>query len=121
MVIQYEKEFYSQFKNNCNIISYHGITDDFVSNFEKKNFCSRLNKCKYIEITQDEVDNIIFKSTNHSLDADLLKLFDHAMCSIGNKFEKDNILDLTNNVEFKTYKQKYVIDYSNVIPTINIL
>ena len=40
---------------------------------------------------------------------------------LNTEFEKDNVLDLVNEVEFDTHKHKYIINYSNVIPFINIL
>lgn len=111
---------YSQFKNNCNIISYHGTTDNLISNVEKRNFCNRINKCNYIEISEERVDNVVFKSTNHALDADFIKLFEYTMENVKIKFEKSNVLQLKNNVEFTTYKHKYTINYSDVLPNISI-
>lgn len=115
------KWLYSQFKNNCNIISYHGTNDNLISNFEKKIFCNSIAKCKYIEISEKDVDNVIFKSTNHSLDADFLKLFDYTMNNMNIQFKKCDTLDLINKVEYSTYKHKYIMDYSNIIPEIRIL
>lgn len=70
---------YMQFNNKCRIISFQGVTDTLVDRWEKRNFCRRLNNCSYIEITPENVDDIIFKSVNHGLDADFIALFDEKL------------------------------------------
>lgn len=112
---------YSKLKNNCSIISYHGITDDLISYKDKSAFCKNISNCIYNEISEDNVDNVVFKSTNHGLDADFLELFDYTMNNFNIKFEKDSKFDLENEVVYETSKHKYIIKYDNVIPEILIL
>lgn len=112
---------YSKFKNKCSIISYHGTTDNLISCKDKSVFCKSIDNCIYNEISQKEVDNIVFKSTNHGLDSDFIKLFDFTMNNFNIKFEKDNHIDLKNEVVFITHKHKYVINYKNIMPQIYIL
>lgn len=112
---------YSKFKNKCSIICYHGTNDLLISNLEKSKFCNSIKNCIYNEISEDKVDNIIFKSTNHGLNADFIELFDYAMKKFGMKFEKDTYLDLENEIVFETSKHKYVINYKNIIPEVQIL
>lgn len=38
-------------------------------------FCTSVNYCDFNLISEKEVDGEIFKSTNHGLDTDFLKLF----------------------------------------------
>ena len=83
-------------------------------------FCNSVNNCVYNEISQDNVDNVIFKSTNHALDADFIELFDFTMSNFDIKFKKDTCIELENEVVFKTYKNKYVNNYENIIPEIKI-
>lgn len=112
---------YSKFQNNCNIISYHGVDDDLVSYIDKFIFCNNANNCIYNKISDDKVDNIVFGSTNHGLNANFIELFNYTMSKFDVKFEKDEYFDLQNKVVFETSKHKYIIDYRNIIPQIHIL
>lgn len=112
---------YSKFKNNCKVISYHGVSDNLISCKDKSIFCNNIDNCIYNEISQKEVDNIVFKSTNHGLDCDFIKLFDFTMNSFNIKFEKNNRIDLKNEVNFITHKHKYSINYENIMPQIYVL
>lgn len=112
---------YSKFKNNCSIISYHGTTDNLISCHDKSLFCSKVNKCIYNEISKEKVDNNIFKSTNHGLDADFLKLFHFTMNNFNIKFDKAPYFDLQEEVIFETSKHKYIINYKNILPQVHIL
>ena len=114
------KWLYSNFENNCNIISYHGISDELISNLDKKEFCNNIKKCKYQEISENKIDNVIFKSTSHGLDADFIKLFEYTMRNGDIKFEKSNSLELLDEVIFCTEKNEYIINYCNLIPKISI-
>ncbi|WP_142414604.1 DUF2920 family protein [Hathewaya massiliensis] len=110
---------YSDFENNCKIISYHGVTDNLISNVEKKNFCSKIRQCDYNEVTEEDVDGEIFKSTNHGLDADFLKLFDYTMENI--EFEKDTFFNLPQEVLIRTDEKDYCVDYKDVLPLFTII
>ena len=111
---------YSQFSNNCNIISYHGITDNLVSCSEKSDFCNKINYCMYNEISENDVDDFVFKSTNHGLNADFIKLYNYTMSNFNISFEKGTTFDLPSNLIYTTTKYRYIINYDNVIPKITI-
>lgn len=112
---------YSKFENNCKVISYHGITDNLINYTDKKSFCNEVDKCVYNEITQDKVDDTIFKSTNHGLNADFIKLFDYTINNFNIQFQNGTDIELQNEVVFETSKHKYIVDYINVVPRIHIL
>lgn len=112
---------YSKFRNNCNIISYHGTTDDLISCHDKAIFCNEIDKCIYNEISQDKIDNVIFKSTNHGLDADFIKLFNFTMDNFNIQFKKSTSFDLEDKISFKTSQHEYIIDYKNVVPQVYML
>lgn len=107
---------YSNFKNTCKIICYHGVTDNLISNFQKKDFCKTVENCEYNEISLDEVDGDIFKSTNHGLNADFFKLFDFTYNKVNKEFEKGNVIDLQNEVIIKTNNGEYLINYDYILP-----
>jgi len=111
---------YSKFKNECKIISYHGVTDTLISNNDKKDFCKKVENCIYNEIDNEKIDNIIFKSTNHGLDSDFIELFNYTMNNFKVKFEKNTCIDLQNEIMFTTSKHNYVVDYKNIFPNISI-
>ena len=110
---------YSNFQNSCEMISYHGVTDNLITHFKKKDFCGKIKKCSYNEITEGKVDGEIFKSTNHGLDADYLNLFDYAMTNL--KFEKDTFLDLPQQVIIETREKNYCIEYKDVLPLFTVI
>lgn len=114
------KWLYSNFENRCNIICYHGVSDELICNLDKKAFCDSIKKCKYKEISEDKIDNVIFKSTSHGLNADFIKLFEYTMKKEDIKFEKSNSLELLDEVIFCTEKNEYIINYCNLIPKISI-
>ncbi|WP_252233970.1 DUF2920 family protein [Clostridium sp. ZS1] len=107
---------YSNLKNTCKIICYHGVTDSLISNFQKKDFCKTVENCEYNEISLDEVDGDIFKSTNHGLNADFFKLFDVTYNKVNKEFEKGNVIDLQNQVIIKTNNGEYLMNYDDILP-----
>ncbi|MCS6131036.1 DUF2920 family protein [Clostridium botulinum] len=107
---------YSNFKNRCKIICYHGTTDNLISNVDKSKFCESVENCEYNEISLNEVDGDIFKSTNHGLDADFFKLFDFIYNKVNKELKKDNFIDLQNDVIIKTNNGKYLINYDDILP-----
>lgn len=110
------KSLYSNFDNHCEIICYHGTTDNLISHIDKRNFCSQINNCAYHEISQDQVDNKIFKSTNHGLDADFLEFFDYVMKD--KEFEVGSEL-IFNPVKIDTRSALYTIDYEQGVPLLS--
>lgn len=112
------KYLYESFTNNCDIISFHGTTDNLINNKEKREFCSKIKKCLYNEIDADRVDGEIFKSTDHGLGADFINLFDYAYNKL--VFEKDLFLNLPNEVIIKTDNHEYSINYNNILPILAV-
>lgn len=114
---------YSKVKNNCNIVSYHGNNDNLIDNELKKSFCSSLDYCIYNEISEKNIDGVIFKSNTHGLGADFLNLFDYTMKDLEKlnfKFEKDNNFYLPN-LKISTKQNNYLINYDNIIPEFYIV
>lgn len=105
-----ELEFlYSKFQNSCNIISYHGTTDNLIKYEAKSAFCKKVSNCYLQKISQNKVDNVVFKSTNHGLDADFKKLFEASLSKRIISFDKGTELELDDEVIFMTDKYKYLI------------
>ncbi|WP_050606993.1 DUF2920 family protein [Clostridium niameyense] len=111
-------KLYAKFDNNCNIICFHGTTDNLISNTDKFKFCSNIKRCVYNEISEDKVDGVIFKSTNHGLDADFIKLFD----VVEEKYEQLLVKEEFDlyNITYETNNFIYNIDYSLGVPNISI-
>lgn len=114
-------KLYDQFQNSCRIISYHGITDNLINIDEKQKFCKKINNCTLYKIDKNKIDNDIFKSTNHGLGADFLKLFDLVMNKLNINFEKNINFNLPQQIEYESKKNKYIINYENVLPIVGIL
>ena len=112
------QHIYSQFKNNCKIISFHGTNDTLISHTDKNKFCKSITNCVYNEINEQNINKDIFNSTSHGLGADFYKLFIHVMDDLKPTFEKDSILDFIEKVNFMTLSHIYEINYENIFPTV---
>lgn len=115
--ILYLPSIYSKFSNNCDIICYHGTNDNLISHKDKAVLKKIINRFSYNEIDETKVDNKIFKSNKHGLGADFLELFDLAI----NEYHfKNRIFKKSEFIFYETQKNSYKIDYSNIIPFLNV-
>ena len=110
---------YKNFKNQCQIICFHGINDNFNNFFEKEKFCRDVNRCTFKSISEKEVDGKIFKSSNHGLDADFLELFDFAYKQYSGEAKKDNLLSLLP-ISYMSNNTQYYFTYNTGIPIVEI-
>lgn len=107
---------YKELKNQCKIICFHGISDHFRNTREKEEFCKLINNCIFNLISENEVDGEVFKSTNHGLDANFLKLFDVVFERYGlNSNTKEIQLP---RVSYKTCNYEYEVSYDTGMPTV---
>ena len=67
---------YSGWENHAAIVCFHGADDDMIPLQKKKNFLDQISHVNLQVISQNEVDGDIFGSSGHSLNADLLKVFE---------------------------------------------
>ncbi|MGG4497732.1 DUF2920 family protein [Brevibacillus reuszeri] len=108
---------YKKFNNLCDIQSFHGTTDNLISHIKKRQFCNALANCAYNEVSEDELDGVVFQSTNHGLDSDFLALFNFVLTN--KHFEKSTNLQL-NPIDINTQSRHYHFDYSSGIPALYI-
>ena len=117
--ILYLPTLYGRFDNRCEIICYHGTNDNLISHKDKIELKGIINNFKYVEIDEKKVDNKIFKSTQHGLGVDFLKLFDFTMKNYVGRFSnKSN--EKYKNVMYETKKNIYNVNYDNIVPILNI-
>jgi len=108
---------YTNFENYSVIHSFHGNNDNLISLTDKRNFCRSFKNCFLHEITTNNVDNRIFKSTMHGLNADFLLLFDYVITNFSNEFENEHTFSIENQrIETKQYT--YLFDYSGIVPVL---
>lgn len=104
---------YKRFKNGAYIYSCIGTTDNLVDVQDKRKSLSGVNNVAFEIIDSTKVDGVIFKSTNHGLDADFLELVDYVLAKKPTHINKN-----------KKMMQYYVassqtrlnVDYSNGLP-----
>lgn len=119
--LEYDAEFlnlaslYSKFENECVIEVYHGTEDKLISSEQKESFCREIKSCIYNEISSENLDGEIFKSADHGLNADFIKLFDKVINN--HTFKFSTVLNLKNSV-IETSKYNYQINYKNGVPVI---
>lgn len=117
--ILYLPSLYKKFNNKCDIICYHGTDDNLISHIDKKKLKYVIDSFYYNEIDESKVDNKIFKSNEHGLGADFLELFHYVMKNYN--FKRKPIKgDKTNSIFYETKKNKYLIDYKNIIPRLKV-
>ena len=106
-------KLYTSFKNSAFIYSILGTTDNLVDVQDKKLAISKLAHTKFELIDAKKVDGVIFKSTNHGLDADFLNLFDYVM----NKLPKhENKTKFRDKYTVASGQTLLTVDYTNALP-----
>lgn len=90
-----------------------------ISHRDKVKLKKIIKNFRYNEIDDNKVDNMVFKSTQHGLDADFLELFDYTMNKCKFKFE-DRIYSETENIYYETKKNKYSANYDSIVPVLNL-
>lgn len=108
---------YRNFDNNCIIHSFHGSNDKLISLEEKRTFCKEVEKTYLHEITTERVDNKVFKSSNHGLNADFILLFDQVYSNLENKFEYQEQFKIKSHY-IKTNLYDYFFDFNNKVPVL---
>ncbi len=73
---------YSRFDYGAYIYSCLGTTDDLVDVQDKERALKLVSNVDFEVIGSKEVNGVIFKSTNHGLDADFINLVDYALKKI---------------------------------------
>lgn len=104
---------YESFNNGAYIYSLLGTTDDLVDVQDKKMSISKLNFTEFELIDTSKVDGEIFKSTNHGLDADFLKLFEYVLERLPAHQNENKFIEKYTVASAQT---QIVVDYSSVLP-----
>lgn len=109
------RTLYRLLDNKCKIVVYHGADDTLISVEDKYNEIKNIKNVDINIITKDKIDGVIFKSTEHGLGADFLKLFD--------KFHKEHCMniELIEGISIDdtvNIPGGYFIDYTSGIPII---
>ena len=122
--VEFDKEIidlnllYKNVKNQSKIVCYHGIDDNLISIDDKSRFANNIDGFVLNQVSTNDVDGIIFKSTQHGLGADFIKLFEFTMKNYA-EIENDKKI-LLNNVMYETSKKRYYFDYSNIVPNLRL-
>jgi len=111
------KKLYSQMTNRCKILAFQGLDDELYDYNEKISFIKDINNTKIELITQDKVDGVVFKSTNHGLNADFIGLFEY----VNDKYELEQRNDNWGfaDVEYKTSNYTYKIKNDLGVPILS--
>ncbi len=78
MTIYDLEKVYQQIENKAQVISFHGEKDNLVLLEEKQRFLLKVKNSMLYSIFEEDIDNEIFKNTDHGLGVDFLELFYHA-------------------------------------------
>lgn len=104
---------YKAFKNGSYIFSLLGTTDNLVVVEDKKKSLSNINYVRFKIIDDKKIDGEIFKSTNHGLDADFLKLFDYLIREVPSHRNK---IKFKSNYLVASSQTVISVNYSNGLP-----
>lgn len=109
---------YRNFDNTCAIIAYHGVDDDLVDYADKKKLIDSIPGATFYLIDDQNLDNEIFRSTAHGLNADFIKMFQAVMDNYTFRPRKKAVL---KNVHYHTSKADYYINYENGRPELSCI
>jgi len=107
------KNLYDKVENKCKIVVYHGENDELITAKDKYEAIKDIPNVVFNLIRKEDIDNVIFKSTRHGLDADFQKLF--------GKFYKDYCNDIFLNSKLNIDSKVkilggFLLDYSSGLP-----
>ena len=83
---------------------------------EKEKLIQNISNAEFILIDESKVDQLIYKSNKHGLDADFLNMFEYSIEKLGN-FE--NVIELSKKYELKLSNTKIEVNYSYGLPVFN--
>lgn len=106
-------KLYTAFKNGAYIYSLLGTTDNLVDVQDKKMSISKLKFTKFELIGMDKIDGEIFKSTNHGLDEDFLKLFEYVLERLPAHQNKNRFVEKYTVASAQT---QITVDYTSALP-----
>lgn len=124
--INYDKEIldlrtlYNQFENQAQIWCFQGKNDHLVNYREKQDFCKSIGHSNFRLIDDEHVDNKIFYTTAHGLNANFLELFYYAMEKVDNKSFAGRINHTTNTTCVEYLKIKYKVYFQGELPFMSI-
>jgi hypothetical protein len=107
------KDLYDEFQNKCKIVAYHGVDDDLITAKDKYEVVKNIPNISFNLIKKEDIDNMIFKSTNHGLGADFLKLFDRFYKNYCNNISLNSKLNISGKVNIS---YGITLDYSAGLP-----
>lgn len=108
---------YNNFINETKIIMFQGTNDNLISHTKKEDIFKNVPNTDFFLIGEKEVDNQIFKSNRHGLDADFLKMFEFGYTHLGSNLN-NKLLEDTYEVEL--FKTTISVDYSKGLPIFNL-
>lgn len=108
------KDLYEKVENKCKIVAYHGENDTLITANDKYEVVKNIPNTIFNLIKKDDIDNNIFKSTNHGLGADFLKLFDKFYIDYCNNISVNSKLNISNKIN--NIAGKFSLDYTPGLP-----
>lgn len=106
-------KLYELFENEAKIISFHGCADTLIDINRKLEFLVGIKNAS-VELIGPKRVNDTFKSYDHGLGADFLKMFDYVMSRYHTNVSR-SVLRFEERL-FKTQRASYSIDNSDGIP-----
>lgn len=114
-------EYYKEFDNITDIYSFHGDEDNIIKLEDKIKFLSMISHVSVEIVGKQRVDDEMFSSNNHGLDADFLKLFDYVVKRYGIlRSDKDREVTQFENMSFSTSHHTYWLGYDSRIDNIQM-
>lgn len=112
-------ESYKGFSNEAFIYSFMGTNDYLFDWSEKKKLLNQLNNTKLRIISKEDIDGIIFKTNNHGLDADFIKMFDSIMEEKIN-YSNPRTFNTKQVSEFRLGDTLIKVDYTKGLPIFDL-
>ncbi|NLZ80702.1 MAG: DUF2920 family protein [Clostridiales bacterium] len=110
---------YKQFKNQAIIISFQGSDDNMVLPKVKRDFLDTVDKSTMEYIDEKRLDGEIFKSTTHSLNVDILKLFEYVEKTY--PLQNKEVKGIFTDVCYATSSFQYEVSNETGVPLLTCL
>lgn len=108
---------YDNFENKAKMIVFQGTDDDLIDHRMKEKVISKIENATFVLIDRKNVDNYIYKSNTHGLNADFLNMFEYAYEKMGEFMNKQSMKQYD---EIQLTRMRIVVDYSHGLPVLTL-
>ncbi|MBY0223486.1 MULTISPECIES: DUF2920 family protein [Sporosarcina] len=104
---------YDNFNNHAKMIVFQGTNDSLIDYRLKEKVVSKIENSIFVLVDVKDIDNQIFKSNMHGLDADFLNMFEWALEKMGD-YENEQTMKRIDEIQLSN--TKITVNYNHGLP-----